>query len=77
MLPMYLTLTVERGMSTVWDDNNRFERIYKQGTMNVTEIWVDQKTGVNYIFHQAGYSGGLTPLLGPDGKPVISNEYIR
>ena len=52
--------------------NDRFERIYSQGTMNVTEIWVDKETGVNYIYHAAGYAGGLTPLLDRDGKPVIS-----
>ena len=40
--------------------------------MNVTEIWVDKETGVNYIYHAAGYAGGLTPLLDRDGKPVIS-----
>ena len=31
--------------------NDRFERIYSQGTMNVTEVWVDRETGVNYVFH--------------------------
>ena len=41
--------------------------------MNVTEIWVDKETGVNYIYHAAGYAGGLTPLLDRDGKPVISS----
>lgn len=52
--------------------NERFEKTYSQGTMNVTEIWVDKETGVNYLYHAAGYSGGLTPLLDRDGKPVIS-----
>ena len=52
--------------------NERFEKTYSQGTMNVTEIWVDKETGVNYIYHAAGYAGGLTPLLDRDGKPVIS-----
>ena len=37
-----------------------------------TEIWVDTKTGVNYIYHSTGYSGGLTPLLDREGKPVIT-----
>ena len=50
----------------------RFEKTYSQGTMNVTEIWVEKETGVNYLYHAAGYSGGLTPLLDRDGKPVIS-----
>ena len=51
--------------------NKRFEKIYSQG-MGSTEIWVDKETGVNYLFHSAGYGGGLTPLLDRDGKPVIS-----
>ena len=50
----------------------RFEKIYSQGSMNVTEIWVDKETGVNYLYHASGYSGGLTPLLDREGKPVIS-----
>ncbi|MBQ9120407.1 MAG: xylan 1,4-beta-xylosidase [Lachnospiraceae bacterium] len=50
----------------------RFKRIYSQGVMDSTEIWVDQVTGVNYLYHAAGYSGGLTPLLDAEGKPVIS-----
>ena len=50
----------------------RFEKIYSQGSMNVTEIWVYKETGVNYLYHASGYSGGLTPLLDREGKPVIS-----
>lgn len=50
----------------------RFEKVYSQGTMNVTEIWVDKETGVNCVFHAGGYAGGMTPLLDRDGKPVIS-----
>ena len=49
----------------------RLEKIFSQGTMNVTEIWVDKETGVNYMYHAAGYSGGLTTLLDREGKPVI------
>jgi len=52
--------------------DDRFEKIYSQGAVNVTEIWVDKKTGVNYIFHASGYAGGLTPLLDRTGKPVVS-----
>lgn len=52
--------------------NDRFEKVYSQGTMNVMEIWVDRETGVNYVFHASGYGGGMTPLLDRDGKPVIS-----
>ena len=35
-------------------------------------IWVDKVTGVNYLFVQSGYAGGLTPLLNRDGTPVIT-----
>ncbi len=51
---------------------NRFIKTYTQGTMNVTEIWVDKVTGVNYLFHASGYAGGLTPLLDREGKPIIT-----
>lgn len=54
---------------------NRFEKIYSQGTLNITEIWVDKETGVNYLFHVNGQAGGLTPLLDKEGKPVISPIY--
>lgn len=52
----------------------RFERILSEGSgfRGTNEIWVDTETGVQYLYHQVGYSGGLTPLLGADGKPVIS-----
>ena len=52
--------------------SDRFEKVYSQGTLNVTEIWVDKETGVNYVFHASGNTGGLTVLLDRDGKPVIS-----
>ena len=52
--------------------NDRFEKVYSQGTMNVMEIWVDRETGVNYVVHASGYAGGMTPLLDRDGKLVIS-----
>ena len=52
--------------------DQRFEKVYSQGTMNVTEILVDKVTGVNYLFRQNGYAGGLTPLLDRDGKPVVT-----
>ena len=52
--------------------NDRFEKVYTQGSLNVVEIWVDKETGVNYIFRQSGYAGGMTPLLDRDGKPVVT-----
>ena len=52
--------------------NDRFENDYSQGGLSTMEIWVDKETGVNYLFHTSGYAGGMTPLLGRDGKPIIS-----
>ena len=57
--------------------NERFEKVYSQGTLNVVEIWVDKETGVNYVFHQSGYAGGMTPLLNREGKPVVSSIISR
>ena len=50
----------------------RFIRTWSDGAFGSNEIWVDKKTGVNYLFHASGYAGGLTPLLDRDGKPVIT-----
>lgn len=52
--------------------NERFVKTYSQGVTNVSEIWVDRMTGVNYLFHAGGYAGGLTPLLDKDGKPIVT-----
>lgn len=52
--------------------DDRFQKVHEEGFVNVTEIWVDKQTGVNYLFHASGSSGGLTPLLDRYGKPVIS-----
>ena len=54
------------------NSNDRFVKTYSQGVANITEIWVDKETGVNYVFHVSGYAGGLSPLLDKDGKPVVT-----
>ena len=59
------------------DSGKRFVLVYQQGAMQAMEIWVDTLTGVQYLFHQAGYSGGMTPLLDKDGKVVVSSEYAE
>ena len=51
--------------------NNRFEKVYKQN-MGSMEIWVDKETGVNYLYRQSGYAGGMTVLLDRDGKPIVT-----
>lgn len=56
---------------------DRFEKIYSQGAVTATEIWVDKETGVNYLYHAAGYSGGLTPLLDHEGNVVVSRDIVN
>lgn len=56
---------------------DRFEVIEKEGntlTSGLKLILVDKETGVNYLFLQSGYAGGLTPLLDADGKPVVTPQ---
>ena len=53
----------------------RFVKVYSQGgltTGNLT-IYVDKQTGVNYLFTQAGYAGGLCVLVDREGKPIITS----
>ena len=51
----------------------RFIKVLEEGGfLGSNEVWVDTQTGVNYLFHQNGYAGGMTVLLDREGKPVIS-----
>ena len=52
----------------------RFKKVYNQGVVTAVEIWIDTVTGVNYLYHRDGYSGGLTPLLDENGKVIISKS---
>lgn len=52
-------------------DEKRFEIMYSQGTLSKIEIIRDKQTGVAYLCTTNGYSGGLCPLLNPDGKPMV------
>lgn len=54
---------------------NRFEVVYKEirsAGLEKRIIYVDKETGVNYLYVQIGYGGGMTPLLDADGKPVVT-----
>lgn len=54
-------------------ETERFVVSYRQNKWgSSTEILVDRETGVNYLFNRSGYSGGLTPLLDANGKPIIT-----
>ena len=49
----------------------RFIRVHSEN-MGSEQILVDKKTGVNYLFVQSGYAGGLTVLVDANGKPVVT-----
>ncbi|MFR8506512.1 MAG: DUF6440 family protein [Peptoniphilus sp.] len=56
-------------------DDKRFIKIFKEGTLTESmEILLDTETGVNYLYIGAGYGMGITPLLGPDGKVLVSSQ---
>lgn len=41
-------------------------------TENHMAIYIDKKTGVNYLFSSAGNAGGMCVLVDRDGKPIVS-----
>lgn len=56
-------------------DDKRFIKVFKEGTLTESmEILLDTETGVNYLYIGAGYGMGITPLLGPDGKVLVSSQ---
>ena len=53
--------------------NDRFQIVLTEGnglTSAQRMVLLDTVTGVQYLYVQAGYSGGLSPLLDRDGKPL-------
>ena len=52
----------------------RFKTVYSQtlDTFGECKIIMDTVTGVNYLMADSTGSGGLTPLLDQNGKPVVS-----
>ncbi len=63
------------------NNNNRFIEVYSENsTMSMMGsgkhiILFDRETGVQYLVWKTDYACGITPLLGHDGKPVISNDH--
>lgn len=49
----------------------RFIRVHSEN-MGCEQIVIDKKTGVNYLFVQSGYAGGLTVLVDATGKPIVT-----
>ena len=55
---------------------NRFTVVHKEGSSlsnsGYRQLLVDRQTGVTYLFISCGYGSSITPLLNPDGSPVIT-----
>ena len=54
---------------------DRFKKILVDGggmSENHMAIYVDRKTGVNYLFSSCGNAGGLCVLVDREGKPIVS-----
>ena len=51
----------------------RFVTVYSRDGFSTGEkIVVDRLTGVNYLVISTDLGGGITPLLGSDGKPIVT-----
>ena len=57
----------------------RFEIIRKERLSLGLDVSVirDKETGVNYLYTQNWYGGGMTPLLDAEGKPVVTKNFYR
>ena len=52
--------------------NDRFVKVLDEsGIITCNEIWADTQTGVQYLYHASGNSGGLTVLVDSEGKPLL------
>jgi hypothetical protein len=40
---------------------------------NYMAIYVDKKTGVNYLFSSYGNAGGMCVLVDRDGRPIVTS----
>ena len=53
--------------------DKRFIVKEKYGGFSIgTYVLVDRETGVNYLYANSGYSGGMTVLVDAMGKPIVT-----
>lgn len=53
--------------------DKRFIIKEKYGGFSIgTYVLIDRETGVNYLYANGGYGGGLTVLVDADGKPIVT-----
>ena len=52
--------------------NERFVKVLDEsGIITCSEVWVDTQTGVQYLYHASGNSGGMTVLVDAEGRPLL------
>ena len=54
--------------------DDRFQIVQQEGnglTSPQRIVLMDTTTGVQYLFVQSGYAGGLCPLVNRDGGPLM------
>ena len=54
--------------------NDRFQIVQQEGNGLSSPqriVLMDAATGVQYLFVQSGYAGGLCPLVNRDGGPLM------
>lgn len=51
-------------------EESRITKVYEDGEQRIF-IYVDNETGVQYLYKYFGYGAGLTVLLDADGKPLL------
>ena len=50
----------------------RFIKVMEDsGFISSNEVLVDTQTGVQYLYHASGNSGGMTVLVDAEGKPLL------
>ena len=49
-----------------------FTETYKKGLFRQIHVWVDPKTGVNYLIYDGDEAGGITVRLNQDGTPYVT-----
>lgn len=58
-------------------ETDRFVKVLAEnGFITSSEIWVDTQTGVEYLYHASGNSGGLTVLVDAEGKPLLHRRAL-
>lgn len=50
----------------------RFVKIYEEGTLFGRVLIVDKETGVTYLVVESGFGLSVTPLIDAVGKPIIT-----